>query len=680
MLCSYVPRRISWLLPAAAAVSIVLSAQFSNAAMDFVIAGTNGATSFSIPASGGNVPLIVYALIQDGATGAPDPNGNDGIQSFEQGITMTGALIADASLYRTGTTVGISYQPTPGGASTSTQMWSSGGTIGLGATNSTTTAASGQATSIYAGYNSSVSPANGPNGNNVYTIDTLVGSHGATAGNKASTAWTTDGAMVATLQGPLAAYSNYTAIPIYSFSASFTAGSGGTAALGLINASYNGNSTSGLFIWSEAGQLFQQNGNNSVTGTVGAVNAGTLGGLLDTVTFTQPSSGTTSTNVVGRADLGAVIAVPQSLLSGGTTAIGTSLTNTSYATAGQTQDTISWSVSSSFGGTTSGASLAPGSSASVALTYTAPANFFGPATLTLTPSGTGPTGTALTTGPATAVLSIIGSATKGSSADGTGTPYVYLGNTLTSGPITLGQNLAGMETTLGTSASAGIGQTYALILAGTSGVSAPGGITMTWRSRASSELPIHANSAVNALPLYSDVVNLSGLGGATSNVSGGTATTFTLQMSYDPSELGGTAAAATAASNGFLYLGYRSANGGWFNAVTVDGTVVHGQTVTDGNTGTGSLVSSAGFGTTNGTEDYPGSWTAFLAGPGAAGATNLSSLLGAWGVNTANDTTWAVIDHDAEFAVVPEPGTLALLAAGVAAMGFAYRRRKAVKA
>jgi hypothetical protein len=41
---------------------------------------------------------------------------------------------------------------------------------------------------------------------------------------------------------------------------------------------------------------------------------------------------------------------------------------------------------------------------------------------------------------------------------------------------------------------------------------------------------------------------------------------------------------------------------------------------------------------------------------------------------------WAVVDHDAEFAAVPEPGTIGLLVAGIAALGFAYRRRKAVKA
>jgi hypothetical protein len=56
-------------------------------------------------------------------------------------------------------------------------------------------------------------------------------------------------------------------------------------------------------------------------------------------------------------------------------------------------------------------------------------------------------------------------------------------------------------------------------------------------------------------------------------------------------------------------------------------------------------------------------------------------LLGSWGVDTADDAVWAVVDTTGgEFAAVPEPGTLALLAAGAAALGLAYRRRKVVKA
>jgi hypothetical protein len=281
-----------------------------------------------------------------------------------------------------------------------------------------------------------------------------------------------------------------------------------------------------------------------------------------------------------------------------------------------------------------------------------PANLFGPASSTVTFTGTDAAlGTPAPGSPIAANLfaTIIGKGTK-LTADGFGIPGGTYGILLQT--QTTVSNLAGLTSTLGNSpTSFGIGQTTAALLTGT--LAASNTITETWRSRASNETPTGAQaaggSAAGFLPLVSDVVNLNG-------ISGGTNCIYALQMTYDPNELGGIAAAHAAASGGFLYLGYRGADGKWHNATTA--------TQPDGNTGTGAGAVA----------NFQGSFAVFTATNGV----NLQYLLGSWGVDPVNNDVWALVDHDAEFAVaVPEPGTIALLAGGLAALGFAYHRRKA---
>jgi hypothetical protein len=50
--------------------------------------------------------------------------------------------------------------------------------------------------------------------------------------------------------------------------------------------------------------------------------------------------------------------------------------------------------------------------------------------------------------------------------------------------------------------------------------------------------------------------------------------------------------------------------------------------------------------------------------------------LGTWGVDTVQNVVWQVVDHNSQFAVVPEPATVGLLS--LAALGLTIRRRRAI--
>ena len=67
--------------------------------------------------------------------------------------------------------------------------------------------------------------------------------------------------------------------------------------------------------------------------------------------------------------------------------------------------------------------------------------------------------------------------------------------------------------------------------------------------------------------------------------------------------------------------------------------------------------------------------TAFFAGNRAYNALT-DFVLGTYGVDTASNTVWAVINHNSTFAAVPEPSTCSLLAVGVGIAMFGFRHRK----
>ena len=244
--------------------------------------------------------------------------------------------------------------------------------------------------------------------------------------------------------------------------------------------------------------------------------------------------------------------------------------------------------------------------------------------------------------PTIPTINIIVSQTGSTSlADRTGVMNVY-------GPARLadianGDTLAGYSSTVSAAAASGPDRkvlgTTATILAGTA--SADRQLSMAWRVRGANESSsIPANNDAGTLPngyLISDVVSLTGLGAGVSE-------TFVLQMNYDESLLGVDVTSSAkheidGVTFGRISLAWND-NGTWENAVL-------------GNTGGTNQFVLRGY--------LPGD----------------EAVLGLWGVDTVNNVAWAVLNHNSEFAVIPEPSTLVL--GGLALLGLAgagLRRRR----
>lgn len=179
-------------------------------------------------------------------------------------------------------------------------------------------------------------------------------------------------------------------------------------------------------------------------------------------------------------------------------------------------------------------------------------------------------------------------------------------------------------------------KTTAAILAGTA--SSQADVGMQWRTRSVAE-----STGANAI--LSDVVNLTGITSVGSHTD-----VFLLEMSYTDAALAalGMNEAAYAAT-GILRLG-------WYNGTTWT-TAVEGNSPASVKRYEGDLSSAA-----------------FLT---SLGVSPLSSKLGSYGVDTANNKVWAVLNHNSEFAVIPEPSTLVLGAlCGLGLLAHCVRRRK----
>jgi autotransporter-associated beta strand protein len=99
---------------------------------------------------------------------------------------------------------------------------------------------------------------------------------------------------------------------------------------------------------------------------------------------------------------------------------------------------------------------------------------------------------------------------------------------------------------------------------------------------------------------------------------------------------------------------------GWDNA----GTWVN---AVDGNTGNNALLAQQG---------YLGSFSSFQSLYG----TDLSTYVGAYGLDISANTVWAVLNHNSDFAVVtavPEPSACILVGAGLMGLWFLRRRKRA---
>ncbi len=190
--------------------------------------------------------------------------------------------------------------------------------------------------------------------------------------------------------------------------------------------------------------------------------------------------------------------------------------------------------------------------------------------------------------------------------------------------------------------------TTADLLAGTAGSTHD--VTMSWRGRATAELTRAGGG------LISQILDLEGMatsGGQSYHGSHQT-DTFVLQMSYDPSLMQQiwSIGEATAAAQGRLYLGYLDLG----SDVTFGTADDHWTRAVDGNFG--------GISNYVGNHPYSAAYSA----------------LGSYGVDTTNHVVWAVLDHNSQFAAVPESSTFVLLSTGlISLLIHSWRKRRSFR-
>lgn len=216
------------------------------------------------------------------------------------------------------------------------------------------------------------------------------------------------------------------------------------------------------------------------------------------------------------------------------------------------------------------------------------------------------------------------------------------GNTLT-GKVAPGTSYAGLSSNTVAGQNGALG-TRAEILNGNNNGAGESTVAMKWRLRTTDETPGTATQPPINLAdnkgLNADVVDLTGIP---------TGQVYVLQMSYSDSVFADANDEASQAAAGNIYLVTLNENGNGPDAPTGTKNDLWVNAV-DTNTGANAkqLFLSA----------YP--------------AGDLT--VGHYGVDTANNVVWAVVNHGGQFSVVPEPATFGLL--GIAAAAFGLRRRR----
>lgn len=205
------------------------------------------------------------------------------------------------------------------------------------------------------------------------------------------------------------------------------------------------------------------------------------------------------------------------------------------------------------------------------------------------------------------------------------------GRTLTFGLVGGGVDYAGLSTRV--DAGGGLAGTQLTLLAGSNPGSGPAALQSRWRA---------AGENWPESLFLSDVVDLTGVAGV-----------FAMQMTYLESLLQPGVTEQMLVDQGALHIvWYDTDAGAWVNAV-------------EGNSAVGSNAQS----------NFQGSWDAFATAH-SIDASNLSQFLGSWGVDTTANVAWAVLDHNSEFAVIPEPSTLVLAGLGLLGLLLLWRRRR----